>query len=120
MTDYVKNLQSGMELYFVSARRVGKFPKWYRMPMLSKREARDYFVDMISDPQIKDLAVYNENDLNDTITIHDPAEPLVPITMTKREYLFGSNYQQAYEMTCVEAGVSLEPLKVSTSNYIHG
>lgn len=97
MTDYEKNLQSGQELYFVSAHRVGKFPKWYRMPMLTKSEAQDYFVGMINDPEIERLNVYSENDLNDTITIHNDTDPLLPITMTKREYLFGAKYQDAYE-----------------------
>ncbi len=103
MTDYEKNVQSGQELYFVSAHRVGKSPQWYRMPMLTKSEAQDYFVGMINDPEIERLNVYSENDLNDIITIHDHTEPLVSITMTKREYLFGAKYQYAYEFFCKEA-----------------
>ena len=112
MTEQVKDLyeklQSGEELFFVTGYRISS-PKWYRSPMRNKEETIELFLNLMNDPDIGRVSVYCESDLNKlNHTFDEENSEWVESWITKRECLFGSDYQDRYELFCKESGVNLE------------
>ena len=108
--DFEKKLKSGEELYFISCNRIS-FPKWIRMPMLTAEEVKDKMY-LLDDPDIENFNVYSESSLNElTHVFDDEKNEWVDSWITRRESLFGGQYQDNYEFFCEDAGVNLKLLK---------
>ena len=108
--DFEKKLKSGEELYFISYNRIS-FPKWIRMPMLTAEEVKDKMY-LLDDPDIENFNVYSESSLNElTHVFDDEKNEWVDSWITRRESLFGGQYQDNYEFLCEYADVNLKLVK---------
>ena len=110
MYDYRKNLKSGEELYFISCNQISS-PKWIRMPMLTAEEVKDEMY-LLDHPDYKNFNVYSESSLNElTCVFDDEKNEWVDSWITRRESLFGGQYQDNYEFLCEYADVNLKLVK---------
>ena len=109
--NYEENLKSGEDLFFVSSVRISKY-KWFRSPLMNKTQSINLFLDLMNDPDHKDVNVQSENTLNKYKKRFDENKgEWVNTHITLREQQFGARYQDDYEFYCKECGVNLDKIK---------
>jgi len=108
LTNMVKNLTSGEELFFVDAHRIS-YHEWHRNPCMKKEEAIELTEFYLMHPDFKDVNMFSENFLNKSSEVWNYGweEGLT----TNRESIFGCLYQDVYESLCKDVCVNHDLLE---------
>lgn len=104
-TDWVENLATGEELFFVDAHCISD-PKWMRHPCMKKGDALELTAYYLTHPDFKDVNMFSDHFLNEMTRVYDDDDGWVDGWTTNRENIFGYRYQNIYEKWCNRAGVN--------------
>jgi hypothetical protein len=101
MNDLIKTgnekLKSAEGLYFLSYSETD-LPRSVRNPRMTAEQIKYYVPSLMDDPNVKNVSVYSESNLDEIHESFDKdKKQWVSDSITMREYLFGSFYQQVHE-----------------------